>query len=435
MRADLRPGARDPALRRLPTFGLARLLAAIATSRQALAMRALLLSIASSFVALSTFVWRHGAWPTGGWTTGSTDHLSHVGSVILLWHRGLSVWRKPLAELCPVVAREGVYFAFPWHDVCSLPERAGLAPIVTNWRQFPRPYPPGWALWHAPGAILHETTSIGLHALARLLVIQDLLAAHVAIALLAVLLFSPIEPLAHDGHQRARAHDAGTFALRIVVFLLASGELIRWSMLGYYDGAAIACALVALLRLRDARHDSALLWLAGSLFLHYRALWLAPIFVFVAAEIVRQRRLATPRVAAASLLVVLSLGAFALVWPALRRFPVTNPIAWLHFDRGNAEHWDLVIPLAAAAAILVRARALLVLATVGFQLFVLTRTRQVQSWHALSFLPIVGLARIAPGRRGGAELACATILVVEYRQVFRDVPLPGDWLATIFRAH
>ncbi|HEU4538773.1 MAG TPA: hypothetical protein VFS00_31855, partial [Polyangiaceae bacterium] len=294
--------------------------------------------------------------------------------------------------------------------------------------QFPRPYPPGWALWHAPAAIAREATSIGLYALNRLVVIQYLLAAHVALGLFAALLFSrrPDEP----------PPSGAVVAVRAFALALGGGELLRWSMLGYYDAAAVALAFAALLRLRDGRDADAAVWLSASLCLHFRALWLAPLFAWLALRLGRAgpRALAAARgrLAAAIGLVALALGALALVRPSLAAFPTTNPVYFWRFDPAVAAHWNLLLPLALAFAILLRARAWLVAAVAGFQLCMVVHTPQTQPWHSLFLLPLIGLARVAPGARGGAELAACALYLVECGQVFESPPLPGEWLAALW---
>ncbi len=67
----------------------------------------------------------------------------------------------------------------------------------------------------------------------------------------------------------------------------------------------------------------------------------------------------------------------------------------------------------------------------AWQLFMVTRTPQVQPWHALSLLPLLVLARFSGTR--AAEVAAGAIFLVECRQIFDVVPLPGAWLAAIFQ--
>jgi hypothetical protein len=378
----------------------------------------LLAIVTVSFLLLATWVVRHGAYPNGAWAPGSSDHYSHWSSTILFYHRGAEVYRKPLYLVCPPVAAEGVYTAVAAGDVCNIPEREGQRPLVTNWRQFPRPYPPGWLVWHAPAAFLYENTSISFHALNRLVVIQDLFAAHLAIfALAALLLVGP-----------RRAHPAA-LAMRALVVALGASELIRWSMLGYYDVAAVACMLFGVIAIRDRRELAAAAWLTGALFLHYRAIWVAaPLLAWTALRVEERKRLLP-------LLIPLSLTAVALllVWGSLRSFPLTNPVLHFRFDRKNPEHWNLAVPIAVALAVLVYSRAYLLLGIVAFHFYVIMRTPQVQPWHALSLLPLIAFAAIH-GRRHAEEVAVTAIVLVECRQVFDVVPLPGAWLAALFAA-
>jgi hypothetical protein len=386
--------------------------------------RALIAIVALSFLLLASFVWNHGKVPNGGWSGGSSDHYSHWSSAILFYHRGVAIYRQPLYKICPEVPAEGIYTLVAKGDVCNIPERAGERPLTTNWRQFPRPYPPGWLLWHAPAALLYEHTALSFYTINRLMVMRDLLAAHLAIAALAAILL-----LRRPGERRA----SGTvLAVRAFVVALAGQELVRWSLLGYYDAIAVAAAIVGIMRLRDRRDPDAALWFALAMFLHYRAIWIcAPLLVLTLVRVDRGER---AKLVAPLVLLLLTAGAFLLVRPALRTFPHTNPVFWFHFDRMNAEHWNLVVPLVIAFAFLLGTRAYLVAAVAVFQLYVVSRTLQVQPWHALSLIPLIALARVRPGKGGAGELAAAVLFLVESRQIFEVTPLPGAWLGAIFQA-
>ncbi len=387
-------------------------------------LRALIVIVAVFWIVLSSFVWRHGKFPNGAWAEGSSDHYSHWSSAILFYHRGVAVYREPLYKLCPEVPADGVYTLVARGDVCNIPERAGMRPLTTNWRQFPRPYPPGWLLWHAPVALLHEHTALSFYTLNRLMITQDLLAAHLAILALAALLLLP-RPGERTSH--------GAMALRAFVVALAGLELVRWGMLGYYDAIAVAAALVGVMRLRDRRNVDAMFWFSVAMFLHFRALWIcAPLLVVCGGRAALAREPLRRFVAPVSLL-ALSIGAFLLVRPALAHFPKTNPVYYFWFDRMNPEHWNIAVPMVLAFALLLVTRAYLVALVAAFQWFVISRTLQVQPWHALSLLPLVALARVRPGR-GAAEVAAVAIFLVQCKQVFDVSPLPGTWVAAIFQA-
>lgn len=404
---------------RAPSLRLPRVALAITP------FRALFVIVAVFFVVLTSFVWRHGKVPNGAWAEGSSDHYSHWSSAILFYHRGVAIYREPLYKVCPEAPADGVYSLVARGDVCNIPERAGMRPLTTNWRQFPRPYPPGWLLWHAPVALLHEHTALSFHTINRLMITQDLLAAHLAILALAALLLLP-----RPGEPRA-SH--ALLSLRAFVVALAGMELVRWGMLGYYDAIAVAVAIVGVMRLRDDRHADAMLWFAFAMFLHFRAIWIcAPLFALCGARALLARE-STRRFVLPLSLIALSIVTFLLVRPALAEFPRTNPIYHFWFDRMNPEHWNIAVPMVLAFALLLATRAYLVALVVVFQWFVLSRTLQVQPWHALSLIPLLALARVRPGR-GAAEVAAAAIFLVQCRQVFDVAPLPGAWVAAIFQA-
>jgi hypothetical protein len=128
-------------------------------------------------------------------------------------------------------------------------------------------------------------------------------------------------------------------------------------------------------------------------------------------------------------MLALSAFAFVLVRPALAHFPVTNPVYFVKLDPRDPERWNLAVPVVVALLVLVHARAWLLATVIAWQLFVLTRTPQMQPWHALSALPILVLARYQ--RAPSAEVAALAVVLVECRQIFDVVPLPGAWAAAI----
>ncbi len=380
---------------------------------------ALAVLLAASWLVLSGWVLRFGDPASGAWRPGTTDHSSHWSTAILFRHRGFDVYRRPIAEICPLVEGSG----------CNIPERAGKRLLYPNWREYPRPYPPGWALWHAPAAVAWETTSISYSMLNRLVIVQDLVGAHLALYALAVALLLP-----RPGPSERE--DGAAVTVRLFVVVLVGQELLRWAMLGFYDPIAVFFAVLAVIRLAERRDVDAVVWLSCAVFLHFRALWLAPVLVFAIVRAAREGALfarpALARTSCAAALLASSGAAFVLVQPSLASFPQTNPLFRLAFDPKNEAHWDFVVPVVVASAVLLHARALLVASVVAFQTFVVLRAPQSQSWHALGLAPVFALARVAPGRHRGTEVAVAALFLVEARQIFRLAPLPGGWLAALF---
>lgn len=393
-------------------------------SRTARRWVALIAIMTASFVILGTWIWRNGSHPNGAWAPGSSDHYSHWSSTILFRHRGLDIYRLPAADVCPPAPAYGVYALVAKGDTCNIPERVGMRPLVTNWRQFPRPYPPGWLLYHAPIALLHEATTLEFETLNRLIIIQYLFFAHLLIGALAAALLFP--------RRGERAPDHAAAALRTFVVAVAASEIVRWTMLGYYDGVAVLCSVLGVVALGRRRDVDALFWLSAGVFLHFRALWLLPLLGFAGLRALRSGELREHRakVVAAGAMLAAAAVAFLLVRPALAGFPRTNPIFHALFDRHMPERWDFFLPLAVASFVLLRARAALLFVALAFQLFVVWRTPQIQPWHALSMLPLLVLARFE--RHRAAEVAAFAVFLVECRQVFDVAPLPGIWAAALF---
>src|SRR5690606_25198067 len=137
------------------------------------------------------------------------------------------------------------------------------------------------------------------------------------------------------------------------------------------------------------RHDvDAIVWMSCETFLHFRALWLSPVLTFAIVRAARDStllaRAALPRTNFASILLALAGVSFLLVQPSLASFPQTTPLFRFSFDPLNEAHWDFLVPIALAWAVLLHARAALVASVVAFQTFVVLRAPQSQGWHALA---------------------------------------------------
>jgi hypothetical protein len=288
-----------------------------------------------------------------------TDHLSHAASTVLVARHGLAIYTQPTGAICD--------------ELCEL----------TNWRAWPRHYPPGIFLYSIPEALL--IGHVSADTVARVALIKHVAAAHLLIGvLLAFVLAGP----------RPRWLLA---AVPLVAF-----AAIDWAMAGFYDALPVGLALLGVRAFADGRDEDCLLWLALGWFLCFRVIWCAPIAVVALAR--AQRRGWRTFVALA--LAAIAAAAFVYLLPSMHRLP--------------ADRWSL-LPIAlsslAALALLAHARAWLLAATLAWQLAVVTHAPQLQTWHALMLVPLLALAdRTAPRAQTLAALALS--LVTQLRVLF-----------------
>jgi hypothetical protein len=324
--------------------------------------------------------------PFGGLSgTAFTDHFSHMNAARLFTYCGTCIWttavsqRIPFAtpeerlrvaeELRPYVA-EGEIFSVPGWS----PEK----PLLINWSHLPRPYPPGVLVLVAPVSLAYHFTPLSFFGAMKLLILGFLLSAHVGIYfVLRAVLESPVGP--------------GSLGLLGGVLLYS--ESARWALEGIYDVAMLAPLALCGRFLHQRRGLAALVAYCAAAFLHYRAYFFAPLPLYAAFLLLRERQWREWRArdwCALALAVVLggaSLYSFWLVSPSLPLFPRSNPLA-LHARNTTFRMMLLLGTLAVVA--FVYARAWLDVALLGWVGVMFARILQIQAWHTLA--PLMWLA-------------------------------------------
>jgi hypothetical protein len=359
-----------------------------------------------------------------------SDHYSHYGSAILFSYRGWDIYQRPVREICAPPTPADLAFArdndISPEDLCELPERAGKRPLVINWQAFPRPYPPGFLLYFAPEALLYEHTSISFHALNQLCIVQFLLAAHAALALLARAVLGP-------RHVGPEAHTAAGWACFAASYLV----LVRFSMMGFYDALPIALLFAATASAARERPGRALLWFGVACAVHFRAAWFLPFAAYGAHALwLRRREVSTrERVEGAVGLALCALVAALMLEMsgALRAFPRTNPFyfaaatSWLK----RAGLIGAVLALLTAAA---GPRRPLLPACGAWHLVMLAATPQMMPWHTQFLFGWLGVLRVGrPEVRARDLLLVLAAIVLESYFVYRVLPLPKLLLGPLLR--
>jgi hypothetical protein len=362
--------------------------------------RLLVLVYASSFLVFSAYPTFLVRTQTRVLSDGMTDHISHWGSTILLGLYGTEIYRVPTEQLCLPAPAPHVDF------VNCLPyKHPGIRPFFINWTQYPRVYPPGFALLGIIPALLHVFTPLSFGHVNLVMMLEILFVAHLA----SMALFVSVWRAAEASQQRE------SFGLVLfVVMPLLHLQLVNTALMGIYDPLAILAVVVSILNLSERKPVHALVAMSLALFFHFRALWQLPVLAIIFVELYRSRaewwrsRRARTFVSLSAVLLLISGACFLAVSPALQSFKLDNPLHWVHQEL-SAGHfireWLLAFSLMGALAY---QRHWTTLALVAWQLVMLVQTRQIQIWHPAFLLPIFAMA--ATEKKAAAQAISTTFV-------------------------
>jgi hypothetical protein len=362
---------------------------------------------------------------------GLTDHVAHWGTAILAWYDGFDIYRKPLQQLCmtPDPVPED------WVGVpCTLPDHPSIRTFSVNWPQYPSVYPPGAAVFAALPAALYATTSTSFSTVNLVMVLECLVATHVASLLLLLSLWrKPDEPSA-PALVGVREWNASVLLFLMPIFHL---YMVSWALRGIYDAAAVAGVVAGALMLRRDRPVAALVALSFAVFTHFRALWYLPLLALALWRTLQslEDRVAPPRKLAAlvlALAMLLMAGvAFAILFPSLKNFKVNNPI-----NPGDLTAMQMFVHGLPVLLVLVAFGwngQWLMAATAAWQVFMLVRTPEVRPWHALFALPLLAVAGQERRAAPVAVVVALCMFLTECRVVFNTWPFTGQIAAIMTR--
>lgn len=374
--------------------------------------------------------------PTKTIGNSQTDLQSHWGSAVLFLDHGFDIYKHPIRELCLPPSQNDLAFAESHAlnpaDICkTASQRADGEPIFINWSQYPRPYPPGVLLYSAPEAALYLWTSIPFESINLLSVIKFLAVMHLTMA---AFLFTFFAQPTKKGITWTFEPFAG-FILMPMIFSV----MLLWAMHGVYDPISLLSLLLSVWFLRAKNPSLAVLFLSAAIFLHFRALWWAALFVPCFLQLrradLRKFSVQAPLHASALLLGIAGT-CFLLIYPELKTFAVSNP---QYFPLVAAEpaqrFFYFAFPLVFLLAYLGWLRCWLLLGTVGWQLFMVLNTPEVRSWHILFVFPMFAIAMLEPKeKRLHALIACFALFLLEAVSVFGgSFPLHWEILSFLFK--
>lgn len=380
------------------------------------------------FASLSFLVW------TGWFVTRSdshayrdlsrgsfTDHFSHMNAARAFSVVGPEVWTRPFAELFRSMTPE---------ELASLPDDVRAAagpevrfvpgwpedkPLVASWSHNPRLYPPGDMLLVAPVALAYHLTPLSFAGANALLIVLFLLYAHVAVYV--VVLWALEERFS---------------GFAFLPLFLIYGEVIHWTLEGFYDAAVIAPLALCARYLNARRGLAAVLAFTVASAIHFRALFFAPWFVWGAVLALRERpwrtwtRRDVAAAGAAATLGLTTLYVLYLLLPTLRSLPVNNALV---DHRSAAPLLTFAAVAVVVAGMLAVARAWLDLVMVGWIAFMLLQLREAYPWHLVAILPF--LLGAGPSRMPSAAREARAVLFIVFAVIlFRNTMVPF-WIAQL----
>jgi hypothetical protein len=355
----------------------------------------------------------------------SSDHFSHYSSAILGYYRGLELYRRPVEEICPL-ARSGdpsraeeTYGGF-YREACNIPERAGRRPLVINWHDHIRPYPPGAMLYALPEAFLYQHTDLSFTTINQVSVIKFLLCSHLLIGLLLWIFLGEA------------SHTKGECILALCVQALIYLELVRWALVGFFDALSVLFVVLSLRAIQNTAPARGLLHISLAVLTHFRALWYLPLVPYTLTMAFRQRATQSAADWARLFTGLLSLGVagwtFALALPHLAKFPQWNPIYWSRAELSLSENALFYLPLLLLLGLIAFKRRWDLLVLIAWQVLMLANTPQTQTWHSMFLLPLLVVGRFRDqGALGLGVASGLAIYLLESFAVFRHYPLVG-WL-------
>ncbi len=361
------------------------------------------------------------------------DHWSHFGCAELFLHHGFEIWSHRPADFCSgsLSPEELASMGNPGScEICGMRDLPGSRPVCVVWQKIgPQPYPPGLILYSLPQALLWEHTGVTFRMINVLTILEYLAAGHLLFWILLRMVFPPKRD---DDLPGGTDWELSNPVLRLGLFGVVYLEVIKRCLDGFYDPLAVFAMCLGTWFLAKRRPLDALVAISASFFLHYRAIWYAPLLAAAAVQSIPVVWAATKtrsaKVALKLFIALLMLGSFAyslyLFYPWLHASADQNAVAWIHVTRWKENEWDLLLPMGVLLLYLAWGRHWLMLSTMAWQLYVISTTRQIMAWHVLFLLPMLGLARLYEER--GVMRAAVAFYLLEAVIIFNTVPLPGQ---------
>ena len=305
---------------------------------------------------------------------GYSDHMRHEYAAWALLHIGPRVLTTPISQ---------------WHVHAAHPH-------AQFWTFLPDYYPPGRFAFFLPfGVLSNERVLSDSHT--HLLMIMCL----AAVAVVAAAMLVRMLRLVYDP------------SLALVLGAIGAFTFVYWSLNGFIDPLAAGLALTGLYLAERGSPGPALLALTAGLSVHFRLWFLWPaVLALVARE---WRRIPRWQLAVSGVVGVLSLVAFVLAAPSIRRLGQTPGKDTNYLALQNGLTGERAIALAGGvllvAIVYLAERRLAPAACVALALCLVFGVNQWEAWYPILLFPLFGLLRSRVAQ-GALTLAFVQLTVV-----------------------
>lgn len=212
--------------------------------------------------------------PSFGLRDNLHDHVSNVYVPFLFWEEGFSIYQKGPESFLKHDESESsqsmaLNFKIPADDVLMFPEANRTPrPLFIVWPWMPRPYPVGASIMMSPFAGLIKL-GVAPYLVFGMVIFFFLVVVHWGFLKIKDFIVSQWEqwtPLRYK-------------LLWSLILFFVYQELVLWALSGMYDVVSFVFLVMALFRFFDKKWSQSLLFYSISFFLHYRALYFAPLVV------------------------------------------------------------------------------------------------------------------------------------------------------------
>lgn len=369
--------------------------------------------------------------PYGDLSRGSfTDHFSHLTTTRLFPLVGINIWTKPTRDfgrpltdaetrrLPPDIPARGNN-----REVFAVDEWPIDKPLVASWTHLPRLHPPGDLVIIAPVALAYSVTSLSFTWANRLLILSFLICAHVSLFFY------------FQAWMRPRRASAVGFLTMLVVY----GEVIHWTLEGFYEAAILAPLFLCAKWIYERRMLAAVVAYVVAATIHFRAFFFAPWLLYAAFSVLSDGHWRTWRArdaAAAFIAGILgatSLFVFALAWPTLKAMPVTySPLSFAPGQPVPHALLAYVLVLGVVGAALVYARAWMDVAVLMWLTLMFVSLREAYEWDLITLLAWLGAPLDSPPKRAALARDARLYFVLFCGAVLFRSTLAPVWIAKLF---
>lgn len=318
---------------------------------------------------------------SGDYLEKMSDHFHHARATWTFFVVGLDAYRVPFG-----VTAERVPYPQKW----------------ITWANHPVAYPPGMFVVFTFPAVLGRYVSLSTLEFGKIVVAYLTLVMHAALFAIAMVM--------------RRVGSSVWTALVVFLWIFC----VRVSLLGFYDGAWLLTAALAVHAMQSGRNARAVLWFVASALVSYRAACLAPIALVAfcdmlrGSDTVRTKTVVTALSAFGGAIVIACFGALVRYGP--KGDDGAHGMAWGYYAY-------VILGLGVVTALLVaRGAGLLVGASVALS-SLLAILHAGHNWHGLVCVAPLFAMALAKRRPVWTQMLVAAWFVVFLQFVFAYPPL------------